>query len=93
MKQMDTFSKPHQKESKGNAAELETLKITVKRLQEELKMERGNTLILKTQYENALKHEQQMTSNLRIQLEKMVSTTSAEVNRLDEKKDEMHQLT
>jgi hypothetical protein len=32
----------------------------VKRLQEELEMERGNTLILKTQYENALKqlHEQ-----------------------------------
>lgn len=62
-------------------------------LKSQLKLEKGNCIIIRTQYEDALKHEKQMLAETRNELKNLVATNNSEIetikNRLDEKNTEI----
>lgn len=94
---------PQQGTNKSAEAICATLKQQMINLKEErdslkaqLQHERGNILLVKSQYEDTLKHQREMLNETRNELKNLVTSTNSETafvsNRLGEKNQEIQQL-
>lgn len=61
------------KMTEKTSSEIVSLRMSVKCIQDELKLEKRNDLIIKAQFENASKQEQTMNNELRTQMKNMLS--------------------
>lgn len=61
------------KMTEKTSSEIVSLRMSVECIQDELKLEKRNDLIIKAQFENASKQEQTMNNELRTQMKNMLS--------------------